>query len=215
MTQLPIDLYCERTSAAFWAEPVNAVTNLSFICAALALVWLMRRAAVKPDGAALFLTANIACIGIGSFLFHTFANSWSLLADELPIFVYQLLFLGCYTRRIMGLNLIWVLLMLGAFMAVTFGFGQLPEHWLNGSLSYGSAFVFVAGIGLYHLSSGKAEPWAILLALGVFSLSLSFRSLDMHLCSEGALGTHFLWHLLNAVVLYLTTRAYLVNLAPR
>lgn len=25
----PIDAYCERTSAAYWAEPVNAVTNLA------------------------------------------------------------------------------------------------------------------------------------------------------------------------------------------
>ncbi len=30
-----VDIYCERTSAAFWAEPVNALSNLSFIAAAL------------------------------------------------------------------------------------------------------------------------------------------------------------------------------------
>ena len=30
----PIDAYCERTSAAYWAEPVNAVTNLAFLLAA-------------------------------------------------------------------------------------------------------------------------------------------------------------------------------------
>ena len=37
-----IDLYCERTSAAFWAEPVNALSNLAFVTAALALVLLLR-----------------------------------------------------------------------------------------------------------------------------------------------------------------------------
>ena len=30
-----IDIYCERIDTAFWAEPVNAVTNLAFILAAL------------------------------------------------------------------------------------------------------------------------------------------------------------------------------------
>ena len=39
----PLDFYCERTSAAFWAEPFNAVSNASFlVAAALLLVRLGR-----------------------------------------------------------------------------------------------------------------------------------------------------------------------------
>ncbi|MFT2588559.1 hypothetical protein ACMWPQ_29155, partial [Escherichia coli] len=30
----PVDLYCERLSTAFWAEPVNALSNLAFLLAA-------------------------------------------------------------------------------------------------------------------------------------------------------------------------------------
>jgi len=30
----PIDLYCERTDASFWAEPANALTNAAFLIAA-------------------------------------------------------------------------------------------------------------------------------------------------------------------------------------
>ena len=33
----PIDLYCERTTALLWAEPVNALSNLGFLLAA----WLL------------------------------------------------------------------------------------------------------------------------------------------------------------------------------
>lgn len=29
-----LDLYCERCSPDFWAEPVNALTNISFLVAA-------------------------------------------------------------------------------------------------------------------------------------------------------------------------------------
>jgi hypothetical protein len=30
----PVDLYCERTDPSFWAEPINALSNLSFLLAA-------------------------------------------------------------------------------------------------------------------------------------------------------------------------------------
>ena len=29
-----IDLYCERLDSSFWAEPINALTNVAFIIAA-------------------------------------------------------------------------------------------------------------------------------------------------------------------------------------
>ncbi len=39
----PIDLYCERTSSAFWVEPVNALTNVLFLVSA----WFVWRRAKK------------------------------------------------------------------------------------------------------------------------------------------------------------------------
>jgi hypothetical protein len=33
-----VDIYCERIDPGFWAEPVNALTNLAFLLAA-AFVW--------------------------------------------------------------------------------------------------------------------------------------------------------------------------------
>src|SRR6185369_15726948 len=103
-----VDLYCERTSAEFWAEPVNALSNLSFIVAALAIVWLMRRTGTRASAPALFLTINLVVIGLGSFLFHTLANRLMMLADLLPIFVYQIAFLLFYARCIAGRNVLTV-----------------------------------------------------------------------------------------------------------
>ncbi|SEN37737.1 hypothetical protein SAMN05216227_101289 [Pseudorhodobacter antarcticus] len=31
----PVDIYCERVGAGFWAEPVNALSNLAFVAAAV------------------------------------------------------------------------------------------------------------------------------------------------------------------------------------
>ena len=44
-----MDLYCERLDPGFWAEPLNAVTNLSFILAAL-FCWAMLAASARAFG---------------------------------------------------------------------------------------------------------------------------------------------------------------------
>ena len=36
-----VDIYCERLDTSFWAEPINAITNLSFIVAGL-FIWRLR-----------------------------------------------------------------------------------------------------------------------------------------------------------------------------
>lgn len=214
----PIDLYCERVDPGFWAEPLNAVTNGAFVLAAW-LAWRLTRAQPgRTPWATWALIAMLATIGVGSFLFHTLAVTWAMWADVIPIFLYQLLFLVLYTRRVMRLSVpacgAWVL----AFFAASWGFGALPVRWLNGSLSYGSAFVFLAALAVIHWRhpggptlQRRREPAALALATGLFALSLTFRSLDMAACSWLSVGTHPLWHLLNAGVLYLSTRALVLN----
>lgn len=208
----PVDLYCERLSTAFWAEPVNALSNLAFLLAAFCL-WRLP----LPDGRGTvamsrLLTLMVAVIGVGSFLFHTFTVRWALFADVIPISVYQVLFLAFYLRKVArcgGLATMgWVLF----FFVVTYGVGMLPEQWLNGSVaSYGSAWLFIGGLGVYHWRMRKVEPMILLLAAGVFTLSLVLRSLDMVACQYVSIGTHMFWHVLNGAVLYLTTRAFILN----
>ncbi|EJL94051.1 Alkaline phytoceramidase (aPHC) [Herbaspirillum sp. CF444] len=209
----PVDLYCERLSPNFWAEPVNALSNAGFLLAAYCVWRLLESRGLKTSITTWILTLMIAVIGIGSFLFHTFAVRWALFADVIPISIYQVLFLTFYLCQVARLSALkvggWVI----AFFAVTYWFGALPAQWLNGSLSsYGSAWLFIAGLGIYHWRTRKHEPMALLLAAGVFSLSLIFRSADMAVCKYLSIGTHMFWHLLNSVVLYLTTRAFILNL---
>src|SRR5918993_1114655 len=90
-----VDLYCERTDPSFWSEPLNAVSNAAFLVAALAAAPIRRRAGSR-DWGSLFLILVTAAVGIGSFLFHTLATRWSLLADVVPIaiFIYSYFFLS-------------------------------------------------------------------------------------------------------------------------
>jgi hypothetical protein len=208
----PVDLYCERLSPAFWAEPVNALSNLAFLLAAYFLWRLPLPQGRNTVVMSRILMLMVAVIGVGSFLFHTVAQRWALFADVIPISLYQVLFLAFYVRKVARRNWLvtlgWVLF----FFVVSYGVGRLPEQWLNGSVaSYGSAWLFIGGLGVYHSRMRKTEPMALLLATCVFTLSLVLRSMDMAVCPSISIGTHMFWHLLNGVVLYLTTRAFIFN----
>ncbi len=208
----PVDLYCERLSTAFWAEPVNALSNLSFLLAAYFLWRLPLPQGRSGVAMSRILTLMVAVIGVGSFLFHTVAQRWALFADVIPISVYQVLFLAFYVRKVARCNWLLTMCWVVFFFGVTYGVGRLPEQWLNGSVaSYGSAWLFIGGLGVYHWRMRKTEPMALVLATGVFTLSLVLRSMDMAVCPAIPLGTHMFWHLLNGVVLYLTTRAFIFN----
>lgn len=204
----PIDSYCERIDATFWAEPINALSNGAFIAAALFAFWEWRKnAATQRDIGGLWLIAVTTCVGIGSFLFHTLANRWSLLADVLPIalFIYSYFFLAM--RRFLQFRLVAAILATVLFAAFSFSFGRLwfavlPGVTLNGSVGYLPAALAMLGVGAICLFSGALKTGrALLLAAGVFGLSLTFRSIDNAFCAALPIGTHFLWHVLNGVVL--------------
>ena len=67
-----VDLYCERLDAALWAEPVNALSNLAFVLGALVL-WRVPAARVPA--------ALLALVGVGSFVFHTWATQLAMALD--------------------------------------------------------------------------------------------------------------------------------------
>jgi hypothetical protein len=207
-----IDLYCERTAPGFWAEPVNALTNIGFVIAAW-LIWRCARREQAQDASVVVLTALIVAISLGSFLFHTLANEVTRWLDILSIFVFQLIYLGIYCRRVIMLPLplsclLSLLLLLAAVATSQLG------NYLNGSLLYAPAWLVILALGLYHLRSQQAGRGLLLIATAVFLVAIALRSIDNGICGQFATGTHFLWHLLNALVLYLAMRALILNLAP-
>ena len=83
-----VDHYCERTSSAFDAEPINALTNAAFLIAAWS-AWRLQLSYPLGNGRGLIngLIGTMALVGLGSFLFHTVATRWAEWADVLPIAV--------------------------------------------------------------------------------------------------------------------------------
>ncbi|MEM6745676.1 MAG: hypothetical protein AAF676_18360 [Pseudomonadota bacterium] len=202
-----IDSYCERLDAAFWAEPVNALTNAAFLIGAYA-AWRAAQAAGRDgDWAVRALVAILTAIGIGSFLFHTFATGWAAAADVLPILIFIVTYLYLATVRLWELPRWAGGLAVVAFFPVSAAVGSVLTPLLgslNGSMAYVPTFLVLCAYaaGLHWRKRNGAEGLAI--AAGLLALSLTFRTLDDQtgaICAATGIGTHFLWHILNGTLL--------------
>lgn len=195
----PIDAYCERTSAAYWAEPVNALTNLAFLLAA----WVMwRRTAGLPLARA--MCAVLAVIGVGSWLFHTHANGLTAALDVAPILGFILIYVFAATRDFLGLGgwRPWAAVLLfvpyAALMVPVFS-ALLPV--LGSSAGYAPVplLILIYAALLWRQAPDTARGMA--LGAAILIVSLIFRTLDGPLCDLVPVGTHFLWHVLNGLML--------------
>jgi hypothetical protein len=201
-----VDLYCERLAPGLAGEPLNTLSNVAFFIAA----WLIARdarrlGAMRADIALLALLTVV--VGIGSIVFHSLATTWAQWLDLLPIFVFQLAFLWIYARRELGWRALPSAVLVAAFLAIALYARQFAQ--LNGSVTYAPALAVIFALGLHHRATHPREAPLLLAAAGVFTLSLFLRTIDAAACTRFPLGTHFFWHLLNGVVLYLAVRGLL------
>lgn len=224
-------LYCERgTNPDLLAEPINALSNAAFLLAGLIGLQLVLWRPPEERSADHFLLAVLVVfIGFGSLAFHLYADQGSELADVVPIGVFMLVYLAFALNRLLLVPVgVTMLLVIGftAIMALAsqvqcsdtaIGFlGDVPgaKPCLNGSVFYLPALAAMVVIGLLLRERGhKAAPW-VLWAAAIFAVSVTLRSLDMALCDEVVfdgrkVGTHFAWHVLNALALFLLLKASL------
>lgn len=209
--------YCERgSSSEFWAEPLNALSNGAFHLAALAafVMWLAgvggQRRAVD-----LALIGLVFVIGTGSFLFHTLATRWAAVADTAPIGIFMVGFLAYALKRWVGAGWIVTFLALVAFFVMLWQSSVVRcdgGPCLNGSVAYFPALGALVLIGGYLMVRGQQAGKYLLSAGVIFAISLVFRSIDKTICPQTVIsiidasrpsGTHFIWHIMNATLLFL------------
>lgn len=203
-----IDIYCERLVSGLWAEPLNALTNIAFFVAAFFAFTLAKRLGTL-DWRSVVLISLLCLIGAGSTAFHIFATKTTMMMDVIPILLYQIAFICMYARYAIKLSWPKGGALFALFIVSSLAADKIPAHYMNGSLSYAPAFVFLLSFALWHMKNVAEEKTVLFIAAAVFALSLTFRSIDMAICSAIPIGTHFLWHCLNGVVLYLTTRGFM------
>ncbi len=197
-----VDIYCERLSPAFWAEPVNAITNIFFILAAVFALRLWKNSAARTWDS-LVLAILMLVVGVGSFTFHTVATRWAGLADVLPIAFFIHFSFGVFLYRVANAGL--MVSMLGVFLFGLYSVGiqkVIPPEILNRSGQYMGAVTLLLGISLYCYVARIPSMKYFVLALLTFAVSLTLRSFDMAICESFPIGIHFMWHVLNSIVMF-------------
>lgn len=206
-----IDNYCERLLPGFWDEPLNAISNLAFWLAAW-VVWRWRQR--ESPGRMLSGSSDIhsllvmlVLIGAGSFAFHTFATRWAGALDVLFIAVYLHFYLAVYLHRALGWR--WSVAWLGVptFFLASRVLSLLWVQVPGSAAGYLSAWTVLLLLCAHSAWQQLPSTRALTAAAACFAISLSLRQLDLPLCSDWRWGTHFVWHLLNAITLGLTTWA--------
>lgn len=205
------DEYCERVGFSLLAEPLNAISNLSFIFAAYA-AWTLARSKDTLTTGVKVLIALTSTVGIGSMLWHTLANTWTLYLDVVPIVIFIIGFIWLYTRSVMGKGPAFAVLSIGAFLLSAVLVRPIGDA-LHGAPSYLPGLLVVLVIGLYHAVHRHPSRYTLLIAGGVYFTALFFRTIDLELCHYMTIGTHFIWHTLIGLVLYLAMRSLILTLA--
>ncbi|MEU4248602.1 hypothetical protein AB0F15_14460 [Amycolatopsis sp. NPDC026612] len=196
-----VDGYCERVGPGLWGEPLNSLSNLAFLVAAV-LVWRL----ANGDRTGRVLAGLIGLVFVASTVFHLLATRWAAVADSVAILVFMLVCAVAFARRYGSPRWAWA----GApvFLALTVGTALLGGGLYLGALIGLAAFAAV-------LAFSRDTRWTHFAVAGaIFALSLSLRALDRDVCDYVPVGTHFLWHLLNGVVLYLVSRTLVLHDRP-
>lgn len=214
-TSSALPVYCE--AATGWLlEPINTLTNASFFIAAWLLWrWYKKTSSPIPRDVGLLIFL-IAGTGLGSTLWHATQTGWGLFLDVLFIQLFMLSYLASYLYR----HTEWGLGLRGAVVALFIGVSLLfPQIWPfdigETSAGYVPALLTLVILALHQhriLHFKAAERLGI--AAGVFLVSLSLRTADMALCAVFPIGLHFMWHILNGVVLYTAVRG-LMNVTKK
>lgn len=206
----PVDFYCERTGEGLLAEPVNALTNFAFIIMAIVL-WRQFGQQTPVRCHARPLAILMVLVGLGSLSLHTLALRWTALLDVAGIALFILFFISVYLRQVLGQNVLKRLLVVIACLLSS----ALAGAHLGPTASYLPAWLILCAFAAIAHRRKKAG-WAGLAGAAVlFVPSALARAMDHQWCHVIPLGTHFIWHLCNAGVLYLASRGLCEPIAQR
>jgi len=193
--------YCERNSTHIWAEPINTLSNLFFIF--FGLMWFLKAYKIR-DNDTIVLSLSLISIGIFSFLYHLYANFIFGFLDVVSIIIFSLLYFLFFNRIFFALNKIKYFLLSFLFfiyLIIFVYFISFIEFNINGSEYYFSLIFLLIIYFLLICFTQKKLNIEMLLSIIILLFSIFLRTIDKEVCDNFHIGTHFIWHFLNAISL--------------
>jgi hypothetical protein len=199
---ITLPTYCERVHAGWFGEPLNLLTNIFFLVAAILAYGKIKTAESWAQLYLYFLAGMIGVIGIGSAIFHAVPNHTTIIFDAVPIYIFLLaalaLLLKCLTTSWKVAIGVCALYVAALILATTF----VPADFLNGSFRHVITFTTLVIIFGYTFKKYPDETKRLLGVTLLYAAAIICRAIDNVTCTSQHIGTHFLWHTLNATAAY-------------
>ena len=142
-------------------------------------------------------------IGCGSFLFHTFAQTWAAILDVTAILIFILTYIFLANRRFLAWSKMVSLIGVILFFPYQLLFASILSNiqFFGSSAQYVPVAILIFFYSaLLHKSKSNLSR-ELFVGATILSLSIFARTIDEPLCLIVSVGTHFIWHILNAIML--------------
>jgi len=199
-------------------EPLNTLTNIGFLVAAylvFRLYWRDRDYKGKRMWDIYFLNLCMIFIGVGSISFHMYPSLYTELADTLFIILFIIVYFTSAMVRITSLSKFQVAVAMMAFVFTTNSLVRYFPNAMNDSVAYLSSMGALIFIAFYLHIKRRAAATYFLIASVLGMVSLFFRVVDVEVCEEIPFGTHFIWHIMNSILLYILMKQLLRSVNRR
>jgi hypothetical protein len=205
---------CERNSPHWLAEPLNVLSSFAFMFVA---VWIYRYYHRHEDLERKWiwdihaLTFLCFIIGFNSVLFHAFPSPTTELLDTLTIVMFIVIYFWSVLFRIGRCNPFQATVCFVAFVGFSHILVAQFPNALNDSIGYLSSMLALIVIAVYLHLKARPSSQHFMLAAIVGVCSLFCRAIDRAVCPMLPIGSHFLWHTLNATLLYILLKQIIRN----
>lgn len=205
---------CERAATGPFAEPLNVLSSFAFMFVAIAIYRFyhkhedLQRRWIWDIHALTFITFIIGCCSVA---FHSFPTPTTELFDTVSIIFFIMLYFSSVLYRIGRCTPLQAFICLLAFTGSSYALVHQFPHSMNDSIGYLSSMIALIIIAVHlHLRRRPSAQYFMLASI-TGMVSLFCRVIDREVCAQFPLGTHFIWHTLNATLLYILLRQIIRN----
>jgi len=201
---------CERRAPdELFAEPLNVLTSIGFFIAALlSYIHCKRHPEVKGENKLdiYIIIFFVALIGVASVTFHMAPSKYTELFDIISIVTFIHIYFFSFLVRVAKLKIFQMIIVYLAFSGTTHMLVSQFPNAMNDSIAYLSSIIAIIFMSFYMNSKRWAASTQLYIASIIGMASLFFRSIDNFVCDQIPTGTHFIWHLFNAILIYLLVK---------